>query len=258
MFSKTSVIAIAITIGAVFAAASFASDNRTAHHPRPLTAFACFVTAFTQVDVDGDGKLSVGDELVLQANDYDKPGGTKLADPAPSPVWPSTQLPATSTAKAPTFSQAEKSAKADASSAATRPTSTGPSPAGPAPTAARAGNSTARSSTPNSRRPRSRSRCSTAEEGITPFHRQGEPKMLDRDAPGRRRARHRLRAWTLQKPKTAADVVPLAHRSVRHQRTPAGWLMLRVVRWIPSMRQNARHASRSPHGRRERAAFRAP
>ena len=77
MFSKTSVIAIAITIGAVFAAASFASDNRTAHHPRPLTAFAV-VTAFTQVDVDGDGKLSVGDELVLQANDYDKPGGTQI------------------------------------------------------------------------------------------------------------------------------------------------------------------------------------
>ena len=77
MFNKTSVIAIAITIGAVFAAASFASDNRTSHHARQLTVFAV-VTAFTQVDVDGDGKLSVGDELVLQANDYDKPGGTQI------------------------------------------------------------------------------------------------------------------------------------------------------------------------------------
>jgi hypothetical protein len=77
MFNKTSVMALAITIGAVFAAASFASDNRASGHARPLTAFAV-VTAFTQVDVDGDGKLSVGDELVLQANDYDKPGGTQI------------------------------------------------------------------------------------------------------------------------------------------------------------------------------------
>jgi hypothetical protein len=77
MFNKTSAIAIAITIGAVFAAASFASANRTSHHMRQLTFFAV-VTAYTQVDVDGDGKLSVGDTLVLQASDYDKPGGTQI------------------------------------------------------------------------------------------------------------------------------------------------------------------------------------
>jgi hypothetical protein len=77
MFNKTTVIALAIAIGAVFAAASFASDNSASHNARPLTAFAV-VTAFTQVDVDGDGKLSVGDELVLQANDYDKAGGTQI------------------------------------------------------------------------------------------------------------------------------------------------------------------------------------
>ena len=69
-------IAIAITIGAVFTAASFASGSRTAHH-RQLTFFAV-VTAYTQVDVDGDGALSVGDELVLQADDYDKAGGTQI------------------------------------------------------------------------------------------------------------------------------------------------------------------------------------
>jgi hypothetical protein len=77
MFNRTSVIAFAITIGAVFAAAAFASDNRTSHHTRQLTVFAVS-TAFTQVDVNGDGKLSVGDELVLQTNDYDKPGGKQV------------------------------------------------------------------------------------------------------------------------------------------------------------------------------------
>ena len=79
MFNKTSAIAIAIaiTVGAVFAMASFASDNRTAHHTRQLAIFAV-VTAYTQVDVDGDGKLSVGDTLVLQLNDYDKQGGTQI------------------------------------------------------------------------------------------------------------------------------------------------------------------------------------
>jgi hypothetical protein len=77
MSRKSSVIALAITIGAVFAAASFASDNRASQHGRPLTAFAV-ATAFTQVDVDGDGKLSVGDELVLQDDDYDRRGGTKI------------------------------------------------------------------------------------------------------------------------------------------------------------------------------------
>ena len=77
MFNKTSAIVLAITIGAVFAAASFASANRTSHHPRQLNFFAV-ATAYTQVDADGDGTLSVGDELVLQANDYDKPGGTQI------------------------------------------------------------------------------------------------------------------------------------------------------------------------------------
>src|SRR4051812_20880750 len=78
MFNKTSVIAIAMAIGAVFAAASYASENRASHHARGQLSFFAVVTAYTPVDVDGDNKVSVGDELVLQANDYDKPGGTQI------------------------------------------------------------------------------------------------------------------------------------------------------------------------------------
>jgi hypothetical protein len=77
MFNRTSVVAIAITIGAVFAAASFASDTRTSHHTRQLTVFSV-VTSYTPVDVDGDGTPSVGDAVVLLTKDYDTQGGTQI------------------------------------------------------------------------------------------------------------------------------------------------------------------------------------
>jgi hypothetical protein len=77
MFNKTSVVALAITIGAVFAAASFASDTHPFKHARQLTIFAV-TTSFTPVDVDGDGKASVGDAIVLLTADYDKQGGTQI------------------------------------------------------------------------------------------------------------------------------------------------------------------------------------
>jgi hypothetical protein len=76
--SKTSVaIALGVAFAVAFSAVGFASSSQGSGHTRQLKVFSV-ETAATQVDVDGDGAFSVGDEVIGQANDYDKPHGTQI------------------------------------------------------------------------------------------------------------------------------------------------------------------------------------
>jgi hypothetical protein len=70
-------ITLAIAVAAAFTAVGFASTSQGSGHVRELKAFVV-ATASTQVDVDGDGKFSVGDEVIGQATDYDRRGGTQI------------------------------------------------------------------------------------------------------------------------------------------------------------------------------------
>jgi hypothetical protein len=70
------VVALGVAFAVAFSAVGFASSSQQSGHTRQLKVFA--KTSATTVDVDGDGKFSVGDEVIGQAIDYDRPHGTQI------------------------------------------------------------------------------------------------------------------------------------------------------------------------------------
>jgi hypothetical protein len=70
-------LTIAILVLAAVTAAVAVGSTGKATTGRGFQIFAV-VTSYTPVDVDQDGKLSAGDETVLQAADYDRQNGTQI------------------------------------------------------------------------------------------------------------------------------------------------------------------------------------
>jgi hypothetical protein len=77
MRGRISVIASAVIVATVFTAVAVASNGHTPRHARHFQFFAV-ATSTTPIDVDGDSKSSVGDELVILIKDFDRPGGTQI------------------------------------------------------------------------------------------------------------------------------------------------------------------------------------
>jgi hypothetical protein len=77
MSHRISVFASVVVIGAVFTAVAVASNSHTPRHAHQFHFLAVTASA-TPIDVDGDSKNSVGDELVILVKDYDRPGGTQI------------------------------------------------------------------------------------------------------------------------------------------------------------------------------------
>jgi hypothetical protein len=75
--NRTSVVvALGIVFAVAFSAVGFASSSGQSGHTHQLKVFA--KTSAIEVDVDGDGKFSVGDEVIGTSIDYDKPHGTQI------------------------------------------------------------------------------------------------------------------------------------------------------------------------------------
>jgi hypothetical protein len=69
------VVALAVTFAVAYSAVGLASSSHKVGHT--LKVFSV-ETAVTEVDVDGDGAFSVGDEVIGQAKDYNRAGGTQI------------------------------------------------------------------------------------------------------------------------------------------------------------------------------------